>query len=155
MADPALQVCTDAAALERTAPAWDELASSLASPMQQLAWLRAAPALAGLQLQVVALADGSAVAPLESRRGRLETATVSRLFEPVDLLWESEEALGRLCEELARLGSPLLLRRVPADSPSLRVLGHGVRPQGLRRRPPLTGPARAGARPPGGGPRRS
>ena len=119
---PELQICADAAALERVAPAWDELASSLPSPMQQRAWLRAALELPGFRLHTLALEDGSAVAPLESRQGRLESATVSRLYEPVDLLWESEDALGRLGDELARLGRPLLLRRVPAGSPSLRVL---------------------------------
>ncbi len=118
----ALRVGADAASLELLAPAWDELASSLPSPMQQLAWLRAATELPGLRLHVLALGNGSGVAPLESRLGRLETATVSRLYEPVDLLWESEDALGRLGDEVARLGVPVLLRRVPADSPSLRVL---------------------------------
>ncbi len=119
---PALQIGADCAALARIAPAWDELASSLPSPMQQLAWLRASAALAGLRLHVLALADGSAVAPLESRHGRLETATVRQLYEPVDLLWRSEEALGRLGDELARLAVPVLLRRVPADSPSVLAL---------------------------------
>ncbi len=121
-AAPALEACADADALEHTAPAWDELASSLPSPMQQRAWVRAALELPGLRLQAFSLEDGSAVAPLEARQGRLESATVSRLYEPVDLLWSSDEALGRLADELARLGRPLLLRRVPADSPSLAAL---------------------------------
>ncbi len=119
---PELQTCTDSASLERVAPDWDGLASSLPSPMQQRAWLRAALELPGFRLHVLALEDGSAVAPLERRQGRLESATVSRLYEPLDLLWESEDALGRLGDELARLGRPLLLRRVPAGSPSLPAL---------------------------------
>lgn len=121
-AAPSLQVAADAAALARTAPAWDELASSLPSPMQQLAWLRASVELPGLRLHVLALDDGSAVAPLESNHGRLETATVRQLYEPLDLLWENDRALGRLGDALARLSMPLLLRRVPAGSPSVPVL---------------------------------
>jgi len=118
----ALRPGATAAELERLAPAWDELASSLPSPMQQLAWLQAAVALPGLSLHALALDDGSAVAPLEARQGRLEAATVSRLYEPVDLLWRDGEALGRLADALARLRVPLLLRRVPAASPSPRAL---------------------------------
>jgi CelD/BcsL family acetyltransferase involved in cellulose biosynthesis len=137
---PALRVGADPASLELIAPAWDELGSSLPSPMQQLAWLRAAGELPGLRLHVLALRDGSAVAPLESSRGRLETATVNRLHEPVDLLWESEDALGRLGEGLAHLGVPLLLRRVPAGSPSLGVLRTSFGRKAItavRRRPAL------------------
>ncbi len=117
-----LRLCADTDALERVVPGWDDLTSSLRSPMQQLAWLRAAAELPNLRLHGLALDDGSAVAPLESRRGRLEVATVVQLYEPVDLLWQDEDALGRLGDGLAHIRAPLLLRRVPAGSPAVRIL---------------------------------
>ena len=117
-----LRLCTDTDALERAVPGWDHLTSSLPSPMQQLAWLRAATALPDLRLHGLALDDGSAVAPLEWRRGRLEVATVVQLYEPVDLLWQNDDSLGRLGDALAHIRAPLLLRRVPAGSPAVRIL---------------------------------
>jgi hypothetical protein len=90
--------------------------------MQDPTWQFAAEELRPTRLNIVALLDGSGIAPLELRLGHLESATVRRLWEPLDLLWHDEEALDRLAEGLRRLRLPLLLPRVPAASPSVAAL---------------------------------
>ena len=112
-------------------PAWRELGSRLAVPLAQFDWARACISAFppdAMPHVVAAYAGGRmvAVAPLVKKRlhgvGRLFLAGASELSEPMDLAWTDERALARLIRSLARGGSPLSLERIPADSPSLKVL---------------------------------
>lgn len=125
--------------LDALADAWDELAplSHLPSPMQGHAWVRrAAEAFAGfLVSRIAVLGDPPrAIAPLAARRTgppRLELLGARELYEPADLLYRDEDALQELLYALVRLGPPLLLSRLPLESPTYRALR---RPLGVRTR---------------------
>jgi CelD/BcsL family acetyltransferase involved in cellulose biosynthesis len=114
--------------------------------MASFGWnLAAATAFANEQTAMLLMAhdaDGiiRAVAPLAraSRFGcRWEMLGVRRLNEPADFIYTDREALLALIESLVRLRQPLLLNRIPADSPTIAMLqdaAHGraivaIRPQ--------------------------
>ena len=111
--------------LEAVKQQWDNLGSSIASPTQTASWLQsAAAAFPQWALRALVLDDGGleAAAPLVSRFRYREAASVRQLYEPVDLLWASESALERLTESIARRHLPLVLGRVPSESPSVGAL---------------------------------
>ncbi len=105
--------------------AWERLAATAATlPTQDASWTLAASAAFAGQPNVVTCGDSEleGVAPLVRNGGLLELAGCGPTGEPVDLLASSPEALGRLAEEVARARLPLLLERVPADSPTSAAL---------------------------------
>jgi hypothetical protein len=105
--------------LRRLPESWAGLAGSLGGPTEERAWSQSAVEALGLDVRAVAV-DG-ALAPLAAFDGRLEQAAAP-LYEPVDLLWRDAPALDELARALARLRCPVLLRRLPADSPAIRAL---------------------------------
>jgi len=96
--------------------------------MLSFSWVRAAIAslAAGRKIRVIALCDGKrllAAAPLiRAQAGGWELLNHYKLHEPADLVYADEAALTALAGELARLGLPLLLGRVPADSPTIEAI---------------------------------
>jgi CelD/BcsL family acetyltransferase involved in cellulose biosynthesis len=58
------------------------------------------------------------------------------LFEPSDLIWQSEEGLWELARMLVSQGLPLVLGRVPADSPTIMALRKAHFGRGLLRAQP-------------------
>lgn len=125
-----LQTLTD---LDGVSRGWDRLKSSLAGPGQQAIWMRAAAAtFASSTFHAVTLGapDLRAVAPLVRHRGHYELAAVAELGEPMDFLWRDEGSLAELCELFARAGTPLVLGRTLASSPTLvalrRAYGHSA-----------------------------
>lgn len=121
------------AALTQMAPAWEALsaqAGHAASPMQSHAWARACAAAFNTadKLRVIATGDKaapSAIAPLVEHGGwlkHLEMLGVAELYEPTDLLYANAPALETLAAQLATLGTPLRLGRLPADSPTIPAL---------------------------------
>lgn len=79
-------------------------------------------------LRVVVVGDQDtpqAIAPLVARGSwgkQLEQIGVNELYEPTDLLYANETALENLAAKLAKLGAPLRLGRLPADSPTIPAL---------------------------------
>ena len=106
-------------------------------PMASFGWaLAAANALADEQSPRVVMAiDGDgilrAVAPLaRSGRwgaGRLEMLGVRRLNEPADFVFADRASLDALIEGMLRLRRPLLLGRLPAESPTIDALRRACR----------------------------
>ena len=113
------------AALTQLCGAWQALAERANSPMQQHHWAQACAEAFGGKLRILSLgnqAQPTAIAPLCQRHGHLELLGVSELYEPADLLYADTAALDGLADALARLGQPLLLGRVPADSPTIAAI---------------------------------
>jgi CelD/BcsL family acetyltransferase involved in cellulose biosynthesis len=132
------RIITDVADLDALAEAWDALAAPAVSPMQQYAWARACAAtLTGRrELHVVAVNEtaGLAVAPLVRCRdglGRMEFLGALELDEPADVLAADDVALARLADTLVRSGQPLLLKRIPAESPLVPALLSAYHGRGL------------------------
>jgi hypothetical protein len=80
------------------------------------------------QPQLFAVQEGvrcAALAPLIRRTGllpRLESIGVRELYEPMDFIHDSPEALETLCGQLVRQPLPLDLQRVPRDSLLVKTL---------------------------------
>jgi len=124
--------------LEELAGAWDWLAARSDSPMQHYAWGKACAATftEDTRLQVVAVGapQAAAIAPLvrgSGVLGRMELLGLGGLNEPTDFLFADPAALAALTDALARLGVPLSLRRLPADSPVVAALRHSYRWRGI------------------------
>ena len=114
---------------------WDVLASRWGSPIDSFRWAKAcAGMIAGDRLSLYMVAVGgsrpTAIAPLVRRSecgDRLELLGVNEHFEPMDFLYESPQALSALTCTLVRLGLPLFLKRVVADSPVVPELRRSCR----------------------------
>jgi CelD/BcsL family acetyltransferase involved in cellulose biosynthesis len=109
-------------------------------PSSHYGWARAClTALCeGAAMQVIGVERGDellAVAPFVRRRlhgvHRQFLAGVNQLHEPMDLVWSNHDALRRLTLAIVRSGSPLVLERVPADSPALSALVGACRRRAL------------------------
>jgi CelD/BcsL family acetyltransferase involved in cellulose biosynthesis len=110
---------------------WDALASRSGQPTVAHDWLCCA-ARAFHQpddLEVVTVRSGGrlvAAAPLARVGGpggeRLEIIGMSGLHEPGSLLFADDDALAELVAALSRIGRPIHLHRLPADSPASRLL---------------------------------
>ncbi len=140
-----LQVITDARELARLADGWNALLeASEGSPTQHFIWAQAYHQTYGQAAQVQVLTIGSAhapeaIAPLVRRPGvlpRLELLGVRELCEPLDLLFDGQDALDALAEGLVNLGQPLWLERMPALSPVIRALERAYKGRGLVHRSP-------------------
>ena len=125
--------------LDTLADCWDAVAGGSSTPMQRYAWLRACAEtpVAGGRLHVVAVGDVSrpaALAPLVCRPGpwrRLELLGLRTLHEPMDFVAADAPALERLADALARLGAPLMLERLHADSAAVPALRKAFRGRGV------------------------
>lgn len=126
---------SDFAKLEES---WGAAFATAVLPTQQFGWLKeCAEVLAspdGLHLIVHRQADRmQAAAPLIHKPGspgRLELLG-AELGEPLDLLWTDQRALWNLARLLSTVKLPLVLNRIPADSPSIPAirkafLGKGI-----------------------------
>ena len=123
-----LTTAAELAALEMDC---EQLFAAAASPMQSFAWIEAAAAAigGGGRLQIVCLRRGErtvAMAPLvrfpATFAGAWELLNLAKLHEPADLVYQDEAALDELVFELARRGLPLMLGRLPADSPTIAAV---------------------------------
>jgi CelD/BcsL family acetyltransferase involved in cellulose biosynthesis len=122
--------------IDELASGWEPLAASHATlPTQDLPWALAS--LAAFEADPEPFLRGSpaapdAIAPLGRQRGRLELLG-TEMFEPGDLLARSPTALAELAAAMVAPGSPLLLKRLPADSPSIDALREAVGARGVVR----------------------
>jgi CelD/BcsL family acetyltransferase involved in cellulose biosynthesis len=117
----------NAAEFDELAPAWNALAGPDGGPVQRVEWAQSCvatllpPGAPGLRL-ITVRRDGQlvALAPLVLRRlrgtPRLEQAGMAETYEPQDLLYADETALGVLLQELLRQREPFALERLPERS---------------------------------------
>ncbi|MCP9439394.1 MAG: GNAT family N-acetyltransferase [Nitrospira sp.] len=113
-------------ALAQLAGEWDVLAEQIGIPTLSHAWTMACAEAfyAEDELAVLTVREEGelvAVAPLVEQRRfgcrRLELIGVSFLFEPAGFLYRDEEALACLVQDLVNSRLPVVLARVPVDSP--------------------------------------
>jgi CelD/BcsL family acetyltransferase involved in cellulose biosynthesis len=118
--------------------AWDRLAASSGSPMQQYAWARASAACfgAGQELRVAWVgpagqARAIALLAANPRSGHLAMPGVEQVYEPTDLVYANAAAAAALAGALAKTGWPLFLPRVFADSPVVAAVTRAFAGKGL------------------------
>ena len=117
----------DVEALPTQTAAWTLARAGLLAPQEQPHWLAAYDA-GGL----------AALAPLVRGRWLRE---LPLLYEPADFAWRSPDALLALTRALARQGRPLVLERVPEDSPTVTALRQAFAGRGhVRIRPAMPTP---------------
>lgn len=107
---------------------WEELAKDAAAfPTQDAPWaIAAAEALPGEPTFITIGERCDGLAPLVDCGAALEFAGGWHLGEPCDLIARTPEAMSELLERILATRRPLLLQRVPIDSPTigaLRLLG--------------------------------
>jgi hypothetical protein len=98
--------------------------------MQHFIWSRACAETFSTNYRLRVLTIGSAhrpaaIAPMVCRRSslpKLEMTGVNELFEPMDLCYDSPTSLAALAEALADLGIPVVLKRLPAQSPAISAV---------------------------------
>lgn len=118
---------------------WRALEGDITSPIQQCLWSESCCATLPLdgKLQFVVVKTGSqsgAIAPLVRANGvlrRLEYLGVKVLREPTELVFSDLAALKSLANALVKLGSPLFLDRISADSPTIAAIQEAYRGRGL------------------------
>ena len=125
--------------IDDIAPYWQALEDDMTSPIQQCLWSESCCATLPLdgKLQFVVAKTGSqtgAIAPLVRANGvlgRLEHLGVKVLREPTDLVFSDAAALKNLANALVKLGSPLFLDRISANSPTVSAIQEAYRGRGL------------------------
>jgi CelD/BcsL family acetyltransferase involved in cellulose biosynthesis len=122
-----ITIVEDLREFAEVAPGWERLEQRASTPMQTALWSRtAAEALCSPgRLKVVVLGDldePRAITPLARAGVRAELIGSAELGEPADLLFSDEQAVEEMARALADLKLPLLLRRLPGDSPSVDAL---------------------------------
>jgi CelD/BcsL family acetyltransferase involved in cellulose biosynthesis len=125
--------------LDDFASFWRALETEITSPIQQCLWSESCGATLPLdgELHFVVVKTGSrtgAIAPLVRAKGllgRLEHLGVKVLREPTDLVFSDGATLKNLADALVKLGSPLFLDRIPADSPTIAAIQTAYRGHGL------------------------
>lgn len=114
--------------IEGLAKSWNTFTETITLPMQQFGWIKACATTfsSSQELKIVVYGTSEnplAIAPLvrnsTGKNGRLEMAGLKELSEPADLIWADRQSLERLVIALTRLRIPLILDRLPADSPSI------------------------------------
>lgn len=111
--------------------AWNQLADSRQTPVLRAEWFTnfAETFLQPRQLHVCVVRRDQeicAIAPLELHIHRplhyLSLIGAEQLFEPSDFLAQDQEAMDELIAGLNRLGKPLMLHKVPADSLTVEAI---------------------------------
>lgn len=146
-ATPSRQIRGEIDTLKRLERGWDHLAARNASPMQLYIWAQAFAETFSESgaVHVIAIGPDSTPYALAALVQRCEPGMpfealgVRQLFEPMDVLHDSPEALCALADLMSRQARALHLPRVPADSPSVKALCSAYRGRGMVRMVPTTG----------------
>ena len=125
--------------------AWNSIGTTLNSPMQHFIWSQACAdtlGSAGEPRFVVVGPDEQpkALAPLVERNrpfSRLEMIGVKELYEPMDFLYSDHASLEALARKLVAQRMSVLLRRVPADSPTISAIQNAFQGRGVVRIVPV------------------
>jgi CelD/BcsL family acetyltransferase involved in cellulose biosynthesis len=110
---------------------WDALAARFENPLLEHDWFASCAAAFNRDgdLRVLTVNSGGAitgaaalVSESSSQSPRVTLLGTSKLYEPSGWLFDSHATLSELADRVVRLASPILLQRVPVDSPMYRVL---------------------------------
>ncbi|MEO5824009.1 MAG: GNAT family N-acetyltransferase [Vicinamibacteraceae bacterium] len=135
-----MNVTRDIGWLRERRDAWNALARLAANPLLEADWILSTVdtlhrerdfRLIAIERDGRLCAAAPLVASAQGRLGPLELAGMATLYEPGDLLFEDDAALGLLVSALVRQGRPLLLARLPAASPAVARIAGAVRRPGL------------------------
>jgi CelD/BcsL family acetyltransferase involved in cellulose biosynthesis len=131
-----IETVTSFEALAALAGEWNELAGPDSLPVMRHEWFLSSVGSIHpeSELRILVLRSGGAVraiAPM-ALSGRLACMGVSSLYEPCDLLYDSEESLKELLAALRRCGRTVVLQRLPGSSGTAAALD-GLRAVVLRR----------------------
>jgi CelD/BcsL family acetyltransferase involved in cellulose biosynthesis len=126
-------VSQGASAILEHAHGWERLAAEHAMlPTQDLPWALASVDAFGGEPALFTHGPGdapNAIAPMMRRARRLEL-NGGEMFEPGELLADSADSLTALTTSLVRDGAPLLLARIPPDSPTIAALRRAIGSRG-------------------------
>lgn len=135
-----VQVIEDLKGLDTLQPAWDFLMpmTEWAGPMLHHLWLRTFVDVCGAEKALAVVVAGKpgvvAIAPLSRSRTplkRLEFLGQEELSEAMDFLYQEGADLDVLAEAVARIGCPISLKRLPANSSALPALKRAYRHRGI------------------------
>lgn len=127
-------------ALKSLASEWEKLAALMGTPMLSHAWTLACTEAFCKEEELCIITVRSqgnlvGVAPLVRVKtaggGRLELIGVSSLYEPSGLLYRNEEALSCLVRAMMGYGLPVVLARIPSDSPVIPQMRSVVSSPGM------------------------
>jgi len=122
------------------AGSWEAFSRTMTLPMQQFNWIKACASTfsSTQELKVVVYAAAGkllAIAPFvhhtSEGNGHLELVGLQELSEPADLLWSDRRSLERLAAALPRFKMPIVLGRLPEDSPSIAAVRRAFRGRGV------------------------
>lgn len=127
------QVIYDVENFHRLHHLWNSLNSGLDSPMQDFSWFQSCleTVCADDDLHIVMhrmrekSGESAAIAPLVRQKGLLPVMRmlgVGRIYEPIDFLYTDIAALDALAVALRKLGNPLCLEHLLADSQVIPAL---------------------------------
>lgn len=134
-----IEVLDDIKELAGLRDSWDNVHSIPSTPMQQYSWNLACNEafLNNSELYVITSYSKSvlyAIAPLYYPRGFLypcQMIGVNELMEPSDFIYHDLNSLLSITDFLAQKRTPLLLQRVPIESPTLVALKSSYRYRGI------------------------
>ena len=124
---------------------WEQLASRSGRPMDSFRWAKACTEMSSnvkLHTVVIGGARPTAIAPLMKGCGRgapLEFLGVNEHFEPMDFLYDCPGSLDQLTDAIAKLGRPLVLKRILADSLAVPALKRSFRGRAIMLCRPVSG----------------
>lgn len=112
--------------LESLREAWDTLAAGFRSPLLEHDWFMSCAETLHVDSDINVVTTWQAdkltgAAPLVSEGGRLAIIGGSRLYEPADWLYSSDEVVSELTDRVLALRQPMILQRIPAESPVARA----------------------------------
>jgi hypothetical protein len=126
---PQTHVSTGPHAMQVIRHAAGQFSQAGIGPAQTASWLEAALSAFSDEGEITSVVVGSpsepaALAAFIRRRGpdRLEPISSAELYEPVDFLSVNPTALQALAEACVRLGVPVYLPRLPAESPTVMAV---------------------------------
>jgi CelD/BcsL family acetyltransferase involved in cellulose biosynthesis len=136
---PTADVIDQLAQIDALSAVWDAVSGVAASPMQHFIWARACAEVFGecYALQVLTVGPAHrpvAIAPVVQRQGsppRLEILGVNELHEPTDLCYDDAASLDALAEAMAGLRVPIVLKRLPAESPAIAAVQRAFKGRGM------------------------
>ena len=137
---PDHMLLTTVSEVEDLALSWNRFSTTTTLPMQRFSWIEACASAFSSSHELKMVVYGPpgkplAIAPLvansSGKNGHLEIVGLQELSEPVDLVWADRQSLEHLVTTLTSLKIPLILDRLPEDSPSIEAFKKAYHGKGI------------------------